>query len=309
MAGFLKHIRSGSNTYKRRCVDFVFVLPLWFCTQVAVGDADEDVMVITHTEVTDYLQYPDSRYEVPLIVLAMEKTREEYGDFKLNPLDTQMTLSREMEQMVANAYPNFIQSHGFERNMDPALTYIEFPIYLGLLSYRTCFTSASKLDALSRVNNIDDLRLFSQGSGIGWTDTTVLRHNDINVVEVANEFSLIKMTAKGRIDLFCRGGSEILSEYERYDFVKGLEYDRSIAMYYPMPIFLYTNVENKRLVERMRLGIRRAYEDGSLRKLWEHNFKRGFEFQQLPSRTILNLQNPLTDAIPFDYEKYFYRGD
>jgi len=245
---------------------------------------------------------------VALLVLALEKTKEEYGGYILEPLNAKMTHARLIERMKKNTSVNLVRSHGYEKgpSISSGLAYIEFPIYLGLHSYRTCFYSNQISDAVNAIDSIDDLRELSQGVGIGWADRRVLRHNGFRVVEATSVDSLIKMVAKNRIDLLCRSASQAFYDYQDNREINGFIYDRSFAIHYLMPVFFYTNKQNALLIERLRKGLLAAYEDGSLQALWERNFLETYEFQNLDKRKIFRLSNPDTKDFGFDFEQFLY---
>ncbi len=291
------------RSYWNRLFASLAVLPALLFGVCAFGE-----MKITHTGVTHYLTDPNHRYELPLIVLALEKTRKEYGDFTLLPLDGQRTKARLIEQMRRNDHQNLIRSLGYDRKLEEqGLDYVRFPIYLGLLSYRTCFTHDSLTEKIPSFTSVQDLMGYTHGSGIAWTDNRVMRENGLRVVEIASVDSIIRMTARGRIDFFCRGASEVKTEVEKYSGLSGLHYDYEFALYYPMPVFLYTNKENTEMIERITKGLKKAHQDGSLQLLWLKNFAEGIEFQKLEERKIIKLKNPLNDTIKFDFENYFYK--
>jgi len=111
---------------------------------------------------------------------------------------------------------------------------IPFPIDMGILGYRVCFVGADRAAELARVNTLDQLRHFTQGTGTGWQDAVILRHGGLTVHEVDNYESLFRMVARGRIDLFCRGANEILPEWQSHQGkVAGLTVDRHLALFYP----------------------------------------------------------------------------
>ncbi len=265
-------------------------------------------ITLTHPEVTRYRNEPERSYEMALLVLALEKTKEKYGTYNFEPLDVKMTHSRIVEEMSANRYKNLVRSQGYDENLvlRKNLTYIKIPVYLGVLSYRTCFSSKKLLPVLDDISDQEQLKKYTQGVRIGWADRHVLRHNGFKVIEISTLDSLINMVAINRIDLLCRGASQVFYDYEKYKSIKNLDYNRSFALYYPMPIFLYTNKENVELVARLEDGLNIAYEDGSLIKLWEQHFKNAFDFQDIEKRKLFKLVNPNVEGVPFNYEKYFY---
>ncbi len=266
-------------------------------------------LVVTHPDVHKYFHADNPEYEVPLIARALELTKKDYGDYELKPMvddEIYITHARRVKLLEENRYENFVLSHGYERRLQDKLAMIRFPLYLGLLSYRTCFVGDAIKDKFGQVQTLDELREYGQGIGVGWSEGKLFKHNGFRVHEISSLESLYKMTAANRVDVFCRGATEVLDEFGRFGNKKGLHYDKKIAIYYPMPIFLYTNKANTALIERLEVGLSRAYADGSLQTLWDKNFKESIDFQGFEDRKVFVLDNPLTNDIDFNFELYFY---
>lgn len=249
-------------------------------------------------------------YETSLLKLALEKTRTEYGPYEFKPAP-QINQNRVIQSIKADAFPNYFASLGYneEYNNSPELTYIRFPIDLGVLSYRTCFAPTNMLDEVAKINTLDELRALSIGQGRGWVDIYILKHNGFKVIEAEPYSALFKMVVAHRFDLFCRGANEIKEEYDHWNKTEGLGYDRHLLIYYPMPIFLYTNSNNKQAIARVTKGLRKAYADGSLHALWRKHHQASVDFAELNKRKIFRLDNPIVKSIDFDYAKYFYQLD
>lgn len=249
-------------------------------------------------------------YEVAVLKLALEKTQAEYGAFRLQG-SPRINVSRSIQSIRTNNFPNFFYSLGYEKFYDSykEMAYVPFPIDMGVLGYRTCFTSEQNLEQLAKITTIEELKAFSHGQGRGWVDAKILQHNGFKVIEVEQYDKLFKMVAADRFDLFCRGANEIKAEYESRHTTKGIAYDRSILIYYPMPILLYTNASNTEAIERVTKGLLIAYKDGSLQKLWSEQHKASVDFAELGKRKIFRLENPLIKDINFDHEQYNYKFD
>lgn len=249
-------------------------------------------------------------YEVAVLKLALEKTEAEYGSFRLEGAP-RINVTRSIHSIRSNSFPNFFYSLGYEKIYDTykEMNYVPFPIDMGVLGYRTCFTSEKNIEKLAKVTSLEELKAFSHGQGRGWVDGKILAHNGFKVFEVEQYDKLFKMAAANRFDLFCRGANEIKDEYEIYHTMKGLAYDRSVLIYYPMPIFLYTNSTNHLAIERVTKGIKLAYADGSLQKLWSLQHQASVDFAELGKRKIFRLDNPLIDTINFDHEQYNIKFD
>lgn len=245
-------------------------------------------------------------YEVSVLNVALEKTRAKYGDYILLPASSDLTQMRALENMREQRYPNYIRTFGYDKQLggDKDLRYVAFPVYLGILSYRTCFTSELIADEVEQIQTEDQLRKYIFGFGVGWMDAKVLAYNDFKTMTTSRYQSLFKMTAINRVNLFCRGSNEILNEYNRYIGLKGLIYNRSMAIHYPLPHFFFTNKENEKAAQRIAEGLRMAWDDGSLMALWEEEFGDSVRFADIPSRKVFKLDNPFVDDISADIGKY-----
>ncbi|HOY23329.1 MAG TPA: hypothetical protein PK002_09240 [Cellvibrio sp.] len=278
---------------------------LWLASTTAMPSFAQTVF--THRVPEAYASNTPN-YEVSVLKLALEKTIAEYGpyEFKAAP---KINVSRSLQSIKANTFPNYFASLGYNENYGSPeeITYIPFPVDLGVLSYRTCFASQESLAKLAKINSLDELRMLSMGQGRGWVDGAILKHNGFNVVEIEPYPNLFKMVAAHRLDLFCRGANEIKEEYERWGQTEGLGYDRHLLIYYPMPIFFYTNSQNKAAIARVTKGLHKAYADGSLMKLWRAHHQASVDFAELDQRKVFRLENPLVKSIDFDYAQYFYK--
>lgn len=284
---------------------FVQLSGLFLLAQIAEARTSVP-MVFTHRVPEAYVSSTPN-YETSVLKLALDKTVKEYGPYEFRAAP-QINVNRSVQSIKANTFPNYFASLGYNENYGTLeeLTYIRFPIDLGLLSYRTCFAPQSSLEQIAKINTLDELRKLSMGQGRGWVDGSILKHNGFNVVEIEPFPVLFKMVAVHRLDLFCRGANEIKEEYDRWGKTEGLGYDHHLLIYYPMPIFFYTNSHNKEAIARVTKGLKKAYADGSLLALWRIHHQASVDFAELDKRTVFRLENPLVKSIDFDYTKYFY---
>jgi len=246
-------------------------------------------------------------FEVSMLRLALEKTLDEYGPYRLEPAP-RINVTRSIHSIRANTFPNYFYTLGYEEsyNQYPEMTYVPFPVDLGLLGYRTCFVSKKIKQDVAKITKLEDLRKLSIGQGRGWVDVEILRHNGFQVVELEPYDTLFRMVAANRFDLFCRGANEVKDEYEHWHNLKDFDYDRSFLLHYPMPIFYYTNRANTQAIERVNKGLRKAYADGSLHALWTEQHQSSISFARLDKRRIFELENPLIQNVNKDYTNFVF---
>ncbi|WP_062060898.1 hypothetical protein [Cellvibrio sp. OA-2007] len=244
-------------------------------------------------------------YDIDVLRLALEKTRATYGDYQLQAIPP-TNVVRTLYSLHNNTYPNLVLGASYDKKLEELddLTYIPFPLNLGIIGYRICFVNPLIKEEVQQVINLDELRRYTIGQGEGWADVKILRHNGFNVSEVGNYKNLFKMVVGGRFDLLCRGANELMKEYKQFQHIGNLTYDDSFALVYRLPRFFYLNKNNIALKQRLQEGIKIAYADGSLLKLWRQHNLPSIQFTRLPERKLFFLENPSVNDLPKDYEQY-----
>lgn len=265
--------------------------------------------VFAQTEFT-YPEYGDpgearSIWRRDIITLALEATKDEYGPYVL--VDTpKMKYFRAVQSALENKYKNFfffaVYSDKTLKNTE--LSFIEFPIELGLLGYRVCLYSKRYQDQIRNELRSKHPRELVHGQVEEWMDAFILKSNGYTVVEAAKFDSLPKMAALRRIDLLCRGVNEVYDEWYGNLFNNQLVLDETFVLHYDMPVFIYTHRSNTEIIARLQEGLRRIYHDGSLHDLYLKHFKERLEFTALWNRRVVELKNPFVEKLSDEYRRY-----
>lgn len=243
-------------------------------------------------------------YYLQLLDEAIKATEEEFGAYTLVPV-FDMSWERAKQTARKNSIDNLLIGTSYSSALEKELSYIPYPIDLGMMSYRVCFSSIALLPDLAKVEDLESLRRYSVGQGKNWLDVQVLEANGFTVVEHSAYESLFRSVARGRFDLFCRSINEILPEYEARKHIKNLEVEKSFAIYYTFPRFLWTNKSNVELQERVSKGMALVLQRGVARELWLQHNQESLNFADLKSRRIFKLSNPLLKDIDVSFEQYF----
>lgn len=244
-------------------------------------------------------------YNIALIRLALNKTLAQDETLQLKPIPP-MNSARARYALNTNLYPNLILELSYEDNMQEHsnIDYAAFPVDLGALSYRTCFVSPKFDESGISVRSVADLKPLTFVAGVGWPDVTVLKDNQLQVAEINYYDNIFKMLSGNRFDLFCRGSSEILNEYKTFNETFHLHHNKTFALYYRMPRFFFVHTNNQQLKNRLEKGLKIAFDDGSLKKLWSEHFQESIKYSAIKSRQILTLENHRIKKVKKDYEKY-----
>lgn len=319
--GVITHrfIQTGGQCYryffKRDIPGFLFylllIVPPLACADERVQSditkplPEKQLLVVTH-KLPEITSPEQELHEVDVLRLALEKTRAEYGPYELRGIPP-MNRARALAAMHNNIYPNLILQISYEDDLanQEKLAYIPFPLDRGALSYRICFMRDTLKSNVSTITRTEQLKNLTFGTGIGWADTKVLRHNHLQVVEANSVVNLFRMTKAGRVDLFCRGPSEYFYE-QTHESSLGLTSDTQLALYYPLPKFFFAHRDNQQMLDRIKHGLEIAYKDGSFNKLWRKRHIQGLRAADLPKRNLVKMENPLIKHLSRDYETYLY---
>ncbi|MCL6417624.1 hypothetical protein MIB92_18335 [Aestuariirhabdus sp. Z084] len=247
-----------------------------------------------------------SLYSNAVIKLALETTRPSHGDYHIE-MSPKMNSGRSILAASTGNHTNFIFKASYNSQLESNnLIYIPFPVDLGIVGYRVCFTAKQNLNRIASIETLEQLKELTHGQGTKWGDVAILRSHGFNVTEIASYESLFKMVALQRFDLFCRGASELLAEYESHRHLENLAYDQTLSIVYPLPRFFYTNKHNHKAAKRILEGLQTAYKNGTLPALWSEYYGPSLEFVQLQKRRLFHLENPALKNLDLDYSRYFY---
>jgi hypothetical protein len=261
-------------------------------------------MIFTHLSRAT-VDDPRQDYHIDLLTLALAKTAEKYGPYRLVAAPA-MNAARSMASVKANRYPNFMVNEQVTAQRLEEYGYVPFPILRGIVGYRVFFVSPEARNKLNKSITLAQLKEFTIGQGIGWGDVEILKHNGFKVIVANNYKGLFKMVASNRIELFARGIGEVMGEYDAFKSSIDLHLDESVAIFYPLPRYFFTHKSNKEAIERVTEGLMMAYDDGSLIKLWEKHHSESIARVNLSKRTMFRLENPFLEGVDKSYEKYMY---
>lgn len=250
----------------------------------------------------------DTRYDYDhaVIRLALEKTRNDFGDFVLKETPIGQNSQRSLTAAASGTYKNYVIKTSARNDLINKVGIVPFPVDLGIVGYREAFTSTSTKTRLASVQTLEQMKEFNMVQGIGWLDTTILQSHGFDVRTIDNYNSMFKMVALNRMDLFPRGANELEAEWETHNTIPQLAYDEAVALYYPLPRFLVTSKTNKDLIDRLYEGLTRAYDDGSLISLWEDKYQSSIDFVNLGARKVFRLSNPFISDFDPGWERYVY---
>lgn len=236
-----------------------------------------------------------------VLTLALTKTSKKVDDFKLITRTAGENTSRLFRQMDQNTYQNFFYNSSINNDILKKYHVINFPIDLGLTSYRVAFISNEKSLSNCEQVKLSDIKKRLTIQGIGWLDSDILKFNGFNVHPIPRYEQMFEMMKKNRASYFFRGIDEIKLEIDTHP---KLSVDSCFALYYPLPRFFITNKDNVNNAKRIEEGLKIAFKDGSYQSLWWRHFKESIEIARINKRKIFKLENPFISNLPSGYQKY-----
>lgn len=229
-------------------------------------------------------------YDRKIIQLLLEKTQSKYGPFTLVP-SQRMNQSRALESLrMGKLVDVVVTTSNSERERQ--LLPIYHCVHRGMMGVRLLLIRKSTEEQFARIKDIDELKRLLAGQGHDWPDVTILRANGFRVETGPDYEGLFKMLAGKRFDYFPRSVAEIWDEQAKHE-KDDLVVEKTIALVYPLPAYVFVKKENTKLADRLREGFDIALKDGSFDKLFFEKHSSSLAKAQLDGRRIFFLKNPL----------------
>lgn len=237
---------------------------------------------------------PHEAYYAALLRLALEETRQEFGDFELQPVYTNYPQGRSIAALQSgNLFDVIWTMTSIEREEE--LLPVHVPLLKGLMGYRLFLIARDRQQEFTDIKTFDQLKRLRCGQSIDWPDTQILRGNDFNVVTAPAE-RLHVMLAAHRFDFFPRSIHEIWDEAAAHPH---LAVEQNLMLHYPAPMYFFVSRKNPQLAQRLTLGLHRAVANGRFDEAFESHQVTGDIFTRgnLLNRTVIQLDNPQLSEI------------
>lgn len=273
-----------------------WLLLLFFYSALTCAEAPPAPTVIKH----DNQGYtPQLRlYLTDVLKLTLERTTQEYGPFELQYFTEPMSANRSKLETERGVHLDLqFSPHWRGHFVDPSnVIAVEFPVLNGMLGLRNLITTE---DARTQLNNIENVARFKQlVAGMGpWIDAEILIANQIKVMEAQTFEALFPMLIHGRFDYISLSMLDAHTALtSRKVHFPQLAFNRDISMFYPLPFYLYVNINKPELAERFKKGVEAALADGSIDRLFSQHFFYVRPELESKKRKLVVLHNPLISA-------------
>lgn len=235
-------------------------------------------------------------YQVLVLQLALDKTREEYGPYRIVRVVESFSTLRlrrvvsEGSHINIHAAPWRVQD---PNNQHDRAIAINTPIMGGLLGYRKLLIRRADLEKFRQIQSAGQLKKLVAGQGRAWVDVPVYRHNGYAVDDSANLPNLVSMLLNRRFDYLPMSVIEVDSVLAQHAaLARDLAVAPGILIQYPLPAVFYVSAKAPVLAERLARGLAMAKKDGSLDDLLQRYFRKEFNLLQTDTTREFVLVNP-----------------
>ena len=237
-----------------------------------------------------------SDYELAVLKLVLESTKDDYGDFNITTEESGYTIARQIKIAQERAQIFLWASPYNSLNTDLAI--IEYPIFQGAFGLRSIVVHKDNLQKINSVSTLSELKQFSVGQGPGWMDVAIYKHHGFNVIE-ARLTKLFNMAANKRFDLLPLGRLEIDNEI----LATKTSGDELIVaphhmIHYPHPVLFHLNVKHTQAISRLNDGMREITQNGALAALFNQHFSHVTAQLKQQDTIVFELEN---NTLPTKY--------
>ena len=246
-----------------------------------------------------------------MLRLALEKSREKYGDYVVRVVEYPVKQSRVIEQIqLGGPFRVICTMTSAQRELD--LWPIRIPVYKGLMGYRVLIIRAEDQSLYNKVTNLQALKAFVGVQGHDWPDADILQTNGLQLYRSPSYLGAFNMLKFKRVDYFPRGIHEAWDELRNAPG-DGLAVENTILLYYPAPMYFFVRRGDTELHQRIREGLLMAKADGSFDQLFYNHpdVRDVFNLSNMRQRKVFPLKNiGLSEYTPLDKKSWWYQiGD
>ena len=245
-------------------------------------------------------------YTTVLLTAVLERTRPEFGPYRIELAERPMERPRLLQEMLAGRHVN-VASNPIDAEWLAQLKSVPVPVDLGVHCWRLLLLNASNQPRIRQLAAAGQLQQASAGVGSYWALRQILSGQGYRTVAGTSYEGLFLMLRAGRFDYFPRPITEIFPEFEHYHAsFPQLAIDESVVLYTRLPALFFVSPREERLYRRINSGMESMLRDGSLERLMLAFYRSDLMRAQLCGRIRIELPNPrLAPALQARQELWF----
>lgn len=244
-------------------------------------------------------------FELSLLHLLLSKIPGEHSVKHIGSGLTQARIIRELSKPDGLIDLYWM---GSSNALEQELRAVYFPIYRGLVGYRTFIVNNNQKGAFANIKSLAGLRQLVGMQGIGWSDTEVLQSAGLQQLTAPYE-NIFEMIHKGRAHYFSRSVLEVRSELATHAPEHlNIDMDASLLLVYPFAMYYFTGPQNTELAQLLEQAFAQAYADGSyLGFFYQHpKTAAALDILKANNRKLLEIDNPFFSPRSKAIEKQYW---
>lgn len=233
-------------------------------------------------------------YFAQLLQISLDHTEKKYGQAYVETTGYVLEQGRAERALTFGQHID-VYWMGTSLQREQSLKAIRIPLLKGLLGYRGLIIREHDRPYYQDADNWEQLTRHPACQGMHWPDSDVLQKGAFRVVRSARYTAMFSMLANHRCDIFPRGiheGPGEVMAYSKDSEVLGWFDDWLI--YYPFPMYFFTNKDSVHLAERIAEGLELMIDDGSFEQFMKQHpvTQHLFPLDQWSDRVQIKLANP-----------------
>ena len=266
-----------------------------------------DLVKLHKTRSANDLRMP---YKLEVLTAALEATVEKYGAYQIEQIALNRYAQRSIIDVQSAAEINLFVAVSQPEWENKAIP-IRIPIKRGILNYRLLVIREGTQETFSQIKTLADLKKPIAALRKGWTTVGILKHHQLNVLEVSSLDGIFPMLSVGRVDYIPLGVNEIEDNISvRKAEISNLVIEEKLALYTKAPVYFFVSPKAPRIAQRLEEGMETLVKNGQLKAIFYRYFGEKIKRAALNKRTIIDIENPLmTQETPVERKELWFEND
>ncbi|AWB65461.1 hypothetical protein C2869_02975 [Saccharobesus litoralis] len=239
-------------------------------------------------------------YISEILDLALSLSKDKYGEYVVKQLPISMPNDQTFYELSLGKTINLAMS-GATTDKDHLAIPIRIPIRRGILNYRLLVINKNKQALFKGITSFAQLKALTAGIHANAVTAEIMKLQGFSVVEGASYDGMFKQLSHNRFDYIPRGVHEAYDELQlRAATLDNLMIEPNLAIYMPMPYYIYVSPKFPRLVKRIEYGLEKMIEQKLIKTIFDKYYAEDVARANLAQRTIIDIGNPfLSSKTPF----------
>lgn len=188
-------------------------------------------------------------------------------------------------------YDVLVTVAGNRKFADKPTIKLNSPICKGLLGHRILIIREQDQPTFHNINS-NKLKSLIAGIPATWADAELFRANGYRVLEQGTLPETLKLLSDKKCDYVSLGANEVESIYQEHtNSLNGLVIEKSIVLYYPLPLVFYVHPDKAQLAQLLDDKLQEHMLSGKFDSLFNQHFGDVVRSIGLEHRKAINLVN------------------